>query len=116
MKLLQLLDLPPVGGPSLIAIQQRAQDHSSVYGNLGGEADAVVLPKSLCAAEGRSCLSKALHHLNVQGSTALNGAIQIGELFHSLDLYVVDESSDQTSRDGYTSFKKFSLQLARIVC
>ena len=48
VKLLQLLDVPAVGRPRLAAIQKRAQDHSSVYGNLGGEADAVVFPKSLC--------------------------------------------------------------------
>ena len=72
VKRLQLLDVPAVGGPRQAAIQKRAQDHSSVYGNLGGEADAVVLPKSLCqSAEGRTFLSKALHHLSVQGSTAL---------------------------------------------
>ena len=42
MKLLQLLNVPAVGGPRLAAIQKRAQDHSSVHGNLGGEADAAV--------------------------------------------------------------------------
>ena len=73
VKLLQLLDVRAVGGPRLPAIEKRKQDHSSVYGNLSGEADAVVLPKSLCqSAEGRTCLSKALHHLSVQGSTARN--------------------------------------------
>ena len=48
VKLLQLLDVLAVSGPRLAAIQKCAQDHSSVYGNLGGEADVVVLPKSLC--------------------------------------------------------------------
>ena len=92
VKLLQMLDVPSVGSPRLAAIQKRAQDHSSVYRNLGGEADAVVLPKSLCqSTEGTTCLSKALHHLSVQGSTARNGATQIAELVHSLDLYVVDD-------------------------
>ena len=47
-KLLQLLVVAAVGNPRLSTIQKRAQDHSSVYGNLGGEADAVVLPKCLC--------------------------------------------------------------------
>ena len=37
VKMLQLLDVPVVGGPRLAAIQKRAQDHSSVYGNLGGQ-------------------------------------------------------------------------------
>ena len=78
MKLLQLLDAPAVGVPRLEAIQKRIQDHSSVYGNLGGEADAVDLPKSFCqSTKGRSSLSKALHHHSVQGFTACNGATQI---------------------------------------
>ena len=86
VKLLQLLDVPAVGGPRLAAIQKREQDHSSVYDNLSGEADAVVLPKSLCqSALGRTCLSKALHHIIVQGSTACNSATEIAEPVRNLD-------------------------------
>ena len=63
-----------------------------MYGNLGEEVDAVVLSKPLCQCfEGRTCLFKALHHLSVQGYNSRNGATQIAELVHSLDLYVVDD-------------------------
>ena len=63
-----------------------------MYGNYGGEADAVVSSKPLCQCfEGRTCLSKALHHLSVQGYTFRNGATQITERVHSLDLFVVDD-------------------------
>ena len=59
IQLIQLLYVPAVGGPRLAAIQKRAQDHGSVYGNFGGVADAVVLLKPLCqSAEGRTCLAK----------------------------------------------------------
>ena len=82
MQLLQLLDVAAVGNPRLTAIQKRAQDHSFVYGNLGGEAGAVVLPKCLCQLdEGRTSLSKALHHLSINGSTALNVATEIAKLY-----------------------------------
>ena len=93
VKLLQMLDVPAVGGPRLSEkIQKRAQDHSSLYDNHGGEVNAVVLRKTLCqSAEGRTCLFKALHHLSVQGSTARYGAAQIAELVHSLNLNVVDD-------------------------
>ena len=37
-----LLDVPGVDGPRRATIQKRAQDHISVYGNLGREAAAVI--------------------------------------------------------------------------
>lgn len=87
MKLLQLLDVPAIGGPCLIAIQKCAQDHSSVHNNLSREVDAMVLPKPLCQlARGCTRLSNEQRHLSIQGSTARNGATQVAEITHSLNL------------------------------
>ena len=85
--------MPAIGGPCLTAIQKCAQDHSSVHGNLSGEANATVLPKPLCQlAEGCARLSNAQHHLTVQGSTAHDGATQVAEIIHSLDLCITDDN------------------------
>ena len=66
VKLLQLLYVPAVGGPRLAAIQKREQDHSSVYDNLSGEADAVVLPLlSLFVSRPKAALAFLKRHITL---------------------------------------------------